>query len=180
MTYLFDNAILNDALQFATAAHDGQLRKYTENLPYIIHPISVAKILMEVTSDPQMITAAILHDVAEDCDVTITEIGSRFGERVAALVDDLTDKTIPSDGNRSQRRQMDRDRIAKIHPDAKTIKLADIIHNTSTINIAPESFTALYMAEEREVLKVLTEGHPILYAQANQIITSYFLTNSSK
>ena len=126
-----------------------------------------------------MIISAITHDTVEDCDITLDEIKSRFGYRVASLVDDLTDKTIPSDGNRAQRRKMDRERIAKIHPGAKTIKLADIIHNTSTITSVPRSFAALYMAEELEVLKVLTEGHPVLFEQANQIITEYFANESA-
>lgn len=173
MIYPFDDDSLNDALQFAVAAHDGQLRKYTDNLPYIIHPIGVAKIVMTVTDDPEMIKSALLHDAAEDCDVTLIKIGSRFGERVAALVDDLTDKTIPADGYREQRRKMDRERIAQIHPDAKTIKRADIIHNTGTIDAAPKSYADLYMAEKHEFLKMLTEGHPALYAKANQIIKQY-------
>lgn len=128
---------------------------------------------MEVTDDTEMLISAITHDVAEDCDVSIEENKRQFGKRVASLVDDLTDKTVPSDGNRAQRRQMDRERTAGIHPDAKTIKLADIIHNTSTIENAPRSFAASYMTEEREVLRVLTDGHPTLYKQANQIITAY-------
>ena len=179
MTYQFDNASLNHALQFATKAHAGQIRKYTTDVPYITHSIAVMKILSEVTDGTEMLAAALLHDTVEDCDVSIEEIEQRFGQRVASLVDDLTDKTVPTDGNRAQRRQIDRERIAKIHPDSKTIKLADVIHNTSMIGIAPKDYADLYMAEKREMLKVLSEGHPTLYAKAHQTITSYFQTESN-
>jgi len=177
----FDDVVLNDALEFATAAHAGQIRKYTDNIPYITHPIGVTEILMEVCDDTEMLAAALLHDTVEDCDVTLDDIRSRFGERVAALVDDLTDKTSKkthSHLNREQRRHLDHERLAGIVPDAKTIKLADVIHNTSMINIAPKRFADLYMTEKLELLKVLDDGHPVLYAKANQIVIQYFAAQS--
>jgi len=168
--------LLGEVFHFSQKAHTGQTRKFTDNVPYINHPVAVAKILAEVCDDEEMLAAALLHDTVEDCDASLDEIKARFGKRVADLVDDLTDKTELSHGNRAARRELDRERIANIHPDAKTIKLADVIHNTSLIGAAPKKYADLYMTEKREMLKVLADGHSTLYAQAQQIIDNYFST----
>ena len=79
--------MLNEAVEFATKAHEGQFRKGTK-CPYIIHPIEVADIVTTMTRDPEVICAAVLHDTIEDCaGVTKETLEDRFGERVAMLVD---------------------------------------------------------------------------------------------
>lgn len=78
--------MLEDAIAFATKAHEGQVRKGTGQ-PYIVHPLEVAKIVSEMTEDEELISAAVLHDTIEDCaGVTEELLRDRFGERVAALV----------------------------------------------------------------------------------------------
>ena len=78
--------MINKAITFAMQAHKGQLRKGTR-LPYILHPMEVGMIVSRMTEDPEIITAAILHDTLEDCkDVTLDKIREEFGERVASLV----------------------------------------------------------------------------------------------
>ena len=168
---------LVEAYHFASAAHAGQVRKYTDGTPYMTHPIAVTKILLTVCADHDMLRAALLHDTVEDCDVTLADIVKRFGSRVAALVDDLTDKTSKEAHphlNRAQRRHLDHERLAGIHVDAKTIKLCDVIQNDSMIGIAPKRFADLYMEEKRQLLPVLAEGHPALFTTANQIVAEYF------
>lgn len=91
------------AYKFATKCHTGQVRMYTYE-PYITHPIAVAKMVSTVTQDPDMICAALLHDVVEDCDVTNDEICHKFGYRVAQLVLEITQFSVPSDGNRKVRK----------------------------------------------------------------------------
>ena len=78
------------AFDFAKLAHNGQTRD--EGPPYVIHPIRVANILMHelMTMKADMICAALLHDVIEDCDITVREIKNNFNETVAQMVKLLT------------------------------------------------------------------------------------------
>lgn len=79
MESLFEKALL-----FAIEAHSGMKRKSGE--PYILHPIEVALIASKLTSDEEVISAAVLHDTVEDTDTTPDDILRNFGERVAYLV----------------------------------------------------------------------------------------------
>lgn len=74
-----------DAIEFAAQAHARQCRKGT-NIPYIIHPLGVAKTLIECGCSEVVIIAGLLHDTVEDTPVTIEEIEQRFGRKVARLV----------------------------------------------------------------------------------------------
>lgn len=76
---------LTDAIAFAARCHDGMLRKGT-TLPYIVHPAEVVAIAAAMTDDEDVLCAAVLHDVMEDCGVTLGELTERFGARVARLV----------------------------------------------------------------------------------------------
>lgn len=80
------------ALAFAVDAHGrvGHLRKGTR-FPYVIHPIRVAWTLERHGYDDEVITAGLLHDTIEDTDVTAEEIAERFGERVARLVEAVSE-----------------------------------------------------------------------------------------
>src|SRR3989339_477091 len=73
---------------FAEELHRGQKRKSGE--PFLIHPLEVAKLLVELNLDASSIFAAILHDIVEDTAVSIDEVRSRFGEEIATLVDGVT------------------------------------------------------------------------------------------
>ena len=78
---MFEKAVI-----FATNAHNGQTRKGT-NLPFIIHPLEVAAIVAAMTLDEDMLCAAVLHDVVEDCDdISIEDIRHEFGDVVASYV----------------------------------------------------------------------------------------------
>ena len=77
--------VFEEAICFAVQAHSGQQRK-RESTPYILHPMEVAVICAAMTSDPEILAAAVLHDTVEDTDASIEEIEARFGKRVAALV----------------------------------------------------------------------------------------------
>ena len=75
------------AITFAEKAHEGQFRKGTKR-PYIVHPMEVGEIVATLTSDEEIISAALLHDTIEDCkDVTREVLAQEFSERVAMLVD---------------------------------------------------------------------------------------------
>jgi (p)ppGpp synthase/HD superfamily hydrolase len=157
--------LVQRALAFATLAHHGQKRKYSGQ-PYIVHPIEVAEIVRTVEHDDEMLAAALLHDVVEDTDVTIEAIKSEFGEGVADLVDDLTDVSEPRDGNRKVRKAMDREHSARTSARAQTIKLADLISNSSDITANDPSFAKVYLAEKALLLEVLIKGDPALLKKA--------------
>jgi len=165
--------MIEKAKAFATKAHDGQVRKYSGE-PYITHPLAVADIVASVRSDESMIVAAILHDTVEDTEVTIDDILLEFGFRVADLVDDLTDISKPEDGNRRIRKGIDCSHTYNSSPDAKTIKLADLIHNTESIVKCDPDFSKVYMKEKAALLRVLRSGDYDLYQQAMAQVDEYY------
>lgn len=166
--------MIDRARIFATAAHHavGQIRKYTGE-PYINHPAEVASIVAAVTNCPEMVAAAWLHDVVEDTAVTIDVIRAEFGPCVATLVEGLTDLSKPEDGNRAERKRIDREHTARQSPACKTIKLADLISNTRTIVTLDPEFAKVYMAEKALLLKVLQEGDPLLLERAEYLLWEY-------
>jgi (p)ppGpp synthase/HD superfamily hydrolase len=157
------------AKEFATKAHDGQRRKYT-NLPYITHPSAVVELVRIVDHTEEMLAAAWLHDVVEDCGVSISEIREEFGDNVASLVDWLTDVSKPSDGNRKRRKHLDMLHTDRSSPSAKTIKLADLIDNTSSIVQYDPEFAKVYLEEKKALLEVLRDGNQTLWKQAESIV----------
>jgi len=156
---------------FAIAAHSaiGQVRKYTGQ-PYWIHPLEVAEIVKSVDHTDAMIAAAYLHDVIEDTHVTIELIKIEFSNQIANMVDFLTDISKKEDGNRIIRKAIDRNHIRNANADTKTIKLADIISNTTDIRKNDPDFAKIYIKEMRLLLEVLQEGNPILFKQAQELI----------
>ena len=79
-----DRQLIKNAFQFAYDLHGDQKRKSGE--PYICHPVAVAGLLRDLGGGAEMIAAGFLHDVVEDTEITIDEIGSRFGQETAHLV----------------------------------------------------------------------------------------------
>ncbi len=77
--------MINKAILFATKAHANQFRKGT-NTPYILHPLEAGIIVSQLTTDEDLICAAILHDVVEDTDATYEIIRAEFNQRIADLV----------------------------------------------------------------------------------------------
>ena len=154
---------------FAEECHRGQTRKYTGE-PYINHPHAVADLVRSVEHTPEMIAAAILHDVVEDTEATLDEIEIRFGKRVMQLVEMLTDVSKPSDGNRAKRKAIDREHTAKADAQGQTIKLADLINNTKSITENDPEFAKIYLVEKGLLLSVLGEGDPKLFKIAHDIL----------
>ena len=77
--------LFEDAVCFAAKAHEGQRRKGGDT-PYLVHPLEVAAICATLSADPEVLAAAVLHDVVEDAGVAPEELRARFGDRVAELV----------------------------------------------------------------------------------------------
>lgn len=165
--------VIRAARLFAEKAHDGQIRKYTGE-PYIIHPVAVALLVASIDSDNNMVAAALLHDVVEDTDIKLSVISKEFGADIAYLVEGLTDISIPSDGNRKTRKEIDRAHISKFSPRVKTIKLADLIDNSKSIVKHDPEFAKTYMHEKKAILEVLQDGDTFLFQIASSIVQKYF------
>lgn len=127
--------LLEKAILFATQKHAGQLRK-RNGMPYIMHPIAVMTILNEIKKSNNGLLIAIaclLHDVVEDCGVTLQEIGELFGHRVASLVEELTsdEKEIAHVGKKEYLAH----KMLTMSSYALRIKLADRLHNLSDFDV---------------------------------------------
>ena len=157
------------AYMFARSAHEGQVRKYTGE-PYIIHPLEVMDIVKSVPHTEEMLCAALLHDVVEDCEVNYQELSDIFGDEVAIMVNCLSDRSKPEDGNRVSRKEIDRIWISVSGPQVKTIKLADLISNSKSILEHDKDFAKVYIKEKELLLEVLAEGDPTLYERAKDIV----------
>ncbi|RMG60164.1 MAG: bifunctional (p)ppGpp synthetase/guanosine-3',5'-bis(diphosphate) 3'-pyrophosphohydrolase [Gammaproteobacteria bacterium] len=163
--------LIERARAFATRAHQriDQRRKYSGQ-PYHVHLEAVAKRVASVTDDPETIAAAWLHDTVEDTEATFHDIEVAFGPRVARLVYELTDVSRPSDGNRSQRKALDREHLAHASARAQTVKLADLIDNVTDICAHDKRFARTWLLEMAALLEVLHRGHPILMDQARHLL----------
>lgn len=155
------------ALRFASMAHAHQLRKYTFE-PYLIHPIAVAEIVKSVPHTEEMVAAALLHDVVEDCGVHPKTVREVFGPKAALLVSELTDVSRPQDGNRQKRKELGRQHTKDSSPEAKTIKLADLIDNTKSIALYDPDFARTYLKEKSALLEVLKQGDSSLWKIADK------------
>jgi len=172
--------LIDAAYEFAKEAHGEQKRKYTGE-PYINHPVAVAQLVASVTEDCEMIAAALLHDVIEDTAVTykdLVDTKNGFGPHVANLVWWLSDVSRLEDGNRKIRKHLDRLHISGAPSNAKTIKLADLCDNTSSITKYDPGFAKIYMEEKKALLPLLATGNPVLLLQARTLCNDYFRSNT--
>lgn len=155
---------LDRAKQFATNMHDGQARKYTRE-PYITHPASVVEITKTFCFEVgvkapvwiDMLCAAWLHDVVEDCGVKFSEIRVLFGARVEDFVFDLTDVSKPEDGNRAVRKTLDLEHLRSATFEAQLIKCADLIDNTRSIALYDAAFAKIYLPEKISLLSAMKD-----------------------
>ncbi len=169
-----------EAELFADIAHEaiGQRRKFT-NDPYIVHPRNVAYLVKCAGGTDEMISAAFLHDVIEDVSDKIPSIfglpiiKKQFGTEIFELVLWLTDKSVSQDGNREQRKEIDRNHISMAPYEAKTIKLADLIDNSLTIMQYDPGFAKIYLQEKRLLLSILEDGNKNLWNMANDILMEH-------
>jgi len=146
-----DQLLIERCYERARQAHDGQFRKSGE--PYIRHCLAVAQILADMKLDATTIAAALLHDVVEDTGVTLEDIESEFGEKIAELVAGVTKmKQIPTGvegmyAAKAGDREMEylRKMLLAMVSDFRVmlIKLADRLHNMRTLG---------YMSPEKQLL----------------------------
>jgi guanosine-3',5'-bis(diphosphate) 3'-pyrophosphohydrolase len=126
------------AFDLAVDAHAGQTRASGE--PYVTHPIASAQILAELGIDPVAVTAAILHDVPEDTEYSLSDIEDRFGPEVAHLVDGVTKLgKFSTHTHEQQQAENIRKMFLAMAEDIRVvlIKLADRLHNMRTLSALP-------------------------------------------
>lgn len=155
-----------EAEQFATRAHRGQRRKYTDE-PYSNHPLRVATIVAGLGLPDDLVVAALLHDTIEDTKVTSSVIARKFGDEVADLVVDLTDDYKAGPGtNRETRKEKYREQVAAASAEVQTVKLADLLDNARSIaEVAPDkdlSFVRQYLQESWRMAISLRSGNASL------------------
>ena len=130
-----DSTLLDRAIVFAVRAHAGTERR-GKGFPYIVHPMEAVEIAATMTPDQEVLAAAVLHDTVEDTDVTIEQIRSEFGERVASFVATESDEPhqrLDSVENWRARKQAAINRIARASRDAKIVALGDKLSNMRAI-----------------------------------------------
>ena len=133
------------AVEFATAAHEGQMRKSGD--AYISHPLAVAQLVADLRMDPPTVQAAVLHDVIEDCDVSAQELRRSFGPDVASLVEGATKIEHITPGGVLDVETVDAETLRKMFiamaEDVRVVivKLADRLHNMRTL---------VYLDEDRQ------------------------------
>ena len=130
-----DTTLLDRAIVFAVRAHAGTERR-GKGFPYIVHPMEAVEIVATMTPDQELLAAAALHDTVEDTDVTIEQIRSEFGERVASFVAEESDEPHQrpdSVENWRARKQAAIDRLAHASRDAKMVALGDKLSNMRAI-----------------------------------------------
>jgi GTP diphosphokinase / guanosine-3',5'-bis(diphosphate) 3'-diphosphatase len=151
-----DLAPVEAAYDLASRAHAGQLRLSGE--PYLVHPVAVAEILVELELDVESVVAALLHDVVEDTPISLAEIESQFGSEVAGLVDGVTKLSQIKFRTRVEEQAGNlRKMLLAMARDIRVIliKLADRLHNMRTIRHLPLSRQRAIAHETLEIFAPL-------------------------
>ena len=165
--------MIGKAQAFATAAHAEQTRKYHGG-PYIDHPRRVAERVAALPgATDAMVAAAWLHDVVEDCGVTLTTIEAEFGADVASIVGQLThtSKVDYPHLNRAGRKAKDREHLAAAGREAKLIKLVDRIDNLRDLASSGDvDFSKVYAAEALLLLDALGDVDAALAAELRDAV----------
>ena len=136
-----DREMIEKAFRIANEAHWNMRRKSGE--PYIIHPISVARIVnQEIGLGAKSITTALLHDVVEDTDYTLEDVNRDFGPKITSLIDGLTkiSGTYNKENTASMQAENFRKMLLTLSDDMRVIliKIADRLHNMRTLESMPE------------------------------------------
>jgi guanosine-3',5'-bis(diphosphate) 3'-pyrophosphohydrolase len=164
--------LLLRALAFAAHKHRDQRRKDAEASPYINHPIALAEVLAREggVGDFEVLAAALLHDTIEDTATTAAELRAQFGERIARLVEEVTDdKSL----EKAERKRLQIEHAAGLSPGAKLVKLADKICNLRDVAERPPAKWDLARRREyfdwaKQVIDRLRGAHPALEAAFDQ------------
>ena len=164
----YDREQIEAAYRLAEEKHREQKRSSGE--PYIIHPLSVAAILVGLGMDSQSVMAGLLHDVVEDTDCTLEDIQKQFGKEVALLIDGVTKLgKIPYSSREEQQAENLRKMLMAMAEDIRVIiiKFADRMHNLSTLE---------YMSPQKQrdkAVECLEDYAPIAHRLGIRTVKEY-------
>ena len=130
-----DTAFVDKAIKFAVDAHANTERR-GKGFPYVIHVLEAMEIVASITNDPELLAAAALHDTVEDTDVTLEQLRSEFGARVAAIVcneSDVMEAGVSEADSWRSRKQAAIDRLARAPRESKIVALGDKLSNMRAI-----------------------------------------------
>ncbi len=154
-----ERQVIARAAQLAADAHRGQQRVSGE--PYYIHSLAVAEILDGLNLDYETLAAAILHDVVEDTDISLDDIGRDFGTVIAHLVDGVTkmerigdfQQSLSADSKQQHQAESLRKLLLAMAEDVRVvlIKLADRLHNMRTLQHLDPARQQRIALETREI-----------------------------
>lgn len=158
-----------EAIEFATIAHHGQLRKYSGH-PYIIHPLRVLRQTADFFDNQPNGSyinekcVAVLHDVLEDTITTYSDLEENFNKEVARGVLWLTSysKQISSNESRANRKKMDHDYLRNIPKNYKIIKMIDRLDNLMDMydkNVSSTFLIEKYIPESFDLLEAVKDGN---------------------
>lgn len=181
--------LLDRAIMFALHAHSGTERR-KKGFPYIVHPMEAVEIVATMTSDQELLSAAILHDTVEDTDVTVEQIRNEFGDRIASIVAAESDNSHESKDdieNWRARKQAAIDRLATASHDTKIVALGDKLSNMRAIardyTMQGDNLWNLFHSKERKdhewhyrgLAESLSELHDTFaYKEFEQLIHQVF------
>lgn len=174
-------AELEHAIEIASTAHKGQKRKSGE--PYITHPLSVAATLVEWGMDIDSVLAGVLHDTVEDTTIELDQLETLFGKDVAFLVDGVTKVSQARAGMQDLAEYLPqtKDNLSKlliaVGQDVRVIiiKLADRLHNLSTLQHMPKEKQVKIARESLEVFAPMADklGMGRVRMQIEELAFSY-------
>jgi guanosine-3',5'-bis(diphosphate) 3'-pyrophosphohydrolase len=153
-----DLAAVDKAFDFAVEAHAGQKRASGE--PFVTHPIASAQIVADLGIDPTSVEAALLHDVPEDTEYSLSDLEERFGAEVAHLVDGVTKLSkFSTHTHEQQQAENIRKMFLAMAEDIRVvlIKLADRLHNMRTLAALPADKQLRIARQTMEIYAPLAE-----------------------
>lgn len=161
------------AAQFAAHKHRDQRRKDEDKTPYINHPLTVARALVEEggVEDPEILAAALLHDTIEDTETTYDELLGQFGERIAKIVVEVTDdKTL----DKQTRKDLQVAKASRVSAAAQQVKIADKLCNLRDILASPPADWSLTRKQEyfdwaKKVVDQIREANPGLAGKFDEL-----------
>lgn len=130
-----DTSFVDKAIIFAVNAHKNVERR-GKGFPYVIHPLEAMAVVASITTDPELLAAAVLHDVVEDTDYTVEDIRKEFGDKVASLVSAESDVVIEDmapEESWHMRKQIAMDHLKNASRDVKIVAMGDKLSNVRAI-----------------------------------------------
>jgi hypothetical protein len=162
--------LIERARIYATSAHPriNHGPKFVAQ-PYQAHLEAVARIVRKHDASDTTLAAAWLHDALEDTPATLNELRAEFGAEVAQLLHELLIVSLPSQGSRAERLQIDCAHLARASAPAKLIKLADLIEDCQHVKKLPDAAQRQFLDDMAAYLQALSGGAPALHDQATRL-----------